>query len=357
MRPIPQLRPVLPRRTCLPSRRRHVSTTSPSSTRLHHEKHRHDGGGGSDDDVVDLAFHRHNPPEKTATKGPGPIIIMHGLFGSQRNNRTLSKALAKDLSRPVYTIDLRNHGDSPHSPVHTYTAMARDVEHFLDTHKIPSPTLVGHSMGAKVAMTLALRRPERYSALVPVDNAPVDAALRGDFSKYLDAMREIDEMRPRPKRQSDADKILAKYEPDLAIRQFLLTNLVKMPVVQPGGAGGGGGPAHSSHQHHGARRDKDRHDATELRFRIPLHTLAKSLPNLADFPFKDPDTHKYKGPTLIARGTKSHYVADDTLPVIGRFFPRFELRDFDCGHWVMSEKFDEFRAALVEWVDRVVDET
>ncbi|OQV05229.1 hypothetical protein CLAIMM_10005 isoform 2 [Cladophialophora immunda] len=271
-----------------------------------------------------------------------------------------SEALAKDLSRPVYTIDLRNHGDSPHSPVHTYTAMARDVEHFLDTHKIPSPTLVGHSMGAKVAMTLALRQPERYSALVPVDNAPVDAALRGDFGKYLDAMREIDELRPRLKRQSEADKILAKYEPDLAIRQFLLTNLVKVAAHAAPGAGGSHerkshGPSSPGHQpHYGARRE--RHD-TELRFRIPLHTLAKALPDLADFPFKDPDTHQYKGPTLVVRGTKSHYVADETLPVIGRFFPRFELLDLDCGHWVMSEKFDEFRRALVEWVDRVVDET
>ncbi|OAP56715.1 hypothetical protein AYL99_08827 [Fonsecaea erecta] len=337
MRRIPLPNGLLARRT---SQR---PLSSSSRARVRHGKHEHDG-----DDVVDLAFHRHNPPEKTNTKGPGPLIIMHGLFGSQRNNRTLSKALAKDLSRPVYTIDLRNHGDSPHSPVHTYTAMARDVEHFLDRHKITSPTLIGHSMGAKVAMTLALRQPERYSALVPVDNAPVDAALKGDFGTYLEAMKEIDEMRPRPKRQSDADKILSKYEPDLAIRQFLLTNLVKMPVVH-------GTPGQQQQQQQHAAR-KDKHHETELRFRIPLHTLAKSLPNMADFPFKDPDTHKYKGPTLVVRGTKSHYVADETLPVIGRFFPKFELLDFDCGHWVMSEKFEEFRRALVEWVDRVVDE-
>ncbi|EXJ75633.1 uncharacterized protein A1O5_00140 [Cladophialophora psammophila CBS 110553] len=337
--PVPN---ALSRQTTLPSRR-HLSSSC--HNRLRHEKHEHD-------DIVELAFHRHSPPEKTSIKGPGPLIIMHGLFGSQRNNRTLTK----DLSRPVYTIDLRNHGDSPHSPVHTYTAMSRDVEHFLDTHKITSPTLIGHSMGAKVAMTLALRQPEKYSALVPVDNAPVDAALKGDFSKYLDAMKEIDEMRPRPKRQSEADKILMKYEPDLTIRQFLLTNLVKVPVHTPPG----GSYEQKSHgtsspvQHHGGRRGK--HE-TELRFQIPLHTLAKSLPDMADFPFKDPDTHKYKGPTLVARGTKSHYVADETLPVIGRFFPKFELLDFDCGHWVMSEKFEDFRRSLVEWVDRVVDET
>ncbi|KIX10356.1 uncharacterized protein Z518_01438 [Rhinocladiella mackenziei CBS 650.93] len=294
-----------------------------------------------DANVVELAFHRHDPPDVTTAKGP-PIIIMHGLFGSQRNNRTMSKALAKDLSRPVYTVDLRNHGDSPHSPVHDYTSMAEDMEHFISTQKIPRPTLIGHSMGAKVAMTLALRSPGSYSALVPVDNAPVDAALKSDFGTYMTAMREIEEHRPRIQRQSDADKILAKYEKDIAIRQFLLTNLVKTP---PGGV---------PHVHHAG--DHRHVQKTELRFRIPLATLARSLPAMADFPFKEPDTARFEGPTLVVRGTKSHYVADETLPVIGRFFPRFELLDCDCGHWVMSERFEEFRQGVAEWITRAVDE-
>lgn len=209
--------------------------------------------------------------------------------------------------------------------------MAQDVEHFLSTQKIKTPTLIGHSMGAKVAMALALRNPKSYSALIPVDNAPVDAALRSDFGKYVQAMKEIEDMRPRVTRQSEADKILQKYESDLGIRQFLLTNLVKVPAE-----GGGSG--------------------SELRFRIPLSTLAKSLPNMADFPFKDPDRNQFKGPTLVVRGTKSHYVADDTLPLIGGFFPKFELFDVDCGHWVMSEAFEEFRRGVVDFVGRAVDE-
>ncbi|EXJ80265.1 hypothetical protein A1O1_08407 [Capronia coronata CBS 617.96] len=294
-------------------------------------------------DVVDLAFHRYDPPDNTSIQGPA-VIVMHGLFGSQRNNRTLSKALAKDLSRPIYTIDLRNHGDSPHTPVHDYLSMAADVEHFIATQNITRPTLMGHSMGAKVAMALALGAPDKYSALIPVDNAPVDAALKSDFGTYVKAMREIEDHRPPITKQSDADKILAKYEPDLTIRQFLLTNLVKMPA---------GGAEYQDHAHHTG----DRHaQKTELRFRIPLQTLAKALPAMADFPFKDPDRARYEGPTLVVRGTKSHYVADEMLPLIGRFFPQFELLEFDCGHWVMSEKFEEFRAGVVEWIGRVVDE-
>ena len=67
---------------------------------------------------------------------------------------------------------------------------------------------------------------------------------------------------------------------------------------------------------------------------------------MGDFPFKDPDEARYDGPTLFIRGTKSHYVADDVLPLIGRFFPRFELRDIESGHWVISEKPNEFKEAV-----------
>ena len=99
----------------------------------------------------------------------------------------------------------------------------------------------------------------------------------------------------------------------LSIRQFLLTNLVRSP------------------------------DGKHLRLRIPIKTLAASLGHMGDFPFRDPDAARYDGPSLIIRGTKSHYVADDVLPLIGRFFPRFELRDIECGHWVVSERPEEFR--------------
>lgn len=234
----------------------------------------------------------------------------------------------------MYALDLRNHGDSPHSPQHDYISMAMDVEHFIDTKKIPNPTLIGHSMGAKVAMTLALRQPHSYSGLVPVDNAPVDAALKSDFATYVKAMHEIEEHRPPITKQSDADKILQQYEKDVAIRQFLLTNLVKSPVTHQASA-------HTS--------------KSRYKFRIPLQIIAKSLPAMADFPFKDPDEARYEGPTLIARSTKSHYVSDEMLPLIGRFFPKFELVDFDCGHWIMSEKFEEFRKVVVEWIGRAVD--
>ena len=214
--------------------------------------------------------------------------------------------------------------------------MAEDVESLIQNLSLPPPLLIGHSMGAKVAMTLALRQPTQYSGLVPVDNAPLDAALKSDFGTYVNAMKEIEDRRPRVEKQSDADKILQKYEKDLGIRQFLLTNFIKTPVSAVGERG-------------------QTVPRSEMRFRIPLTTLAKSLPEMADFPFKDPDARRFEGPTLVVRGTKSHYVSDESLPLLGKFFPRFEVLDCDCGHWVIAERPEEFKSGVVEWVRRVVD--
>ncbi|KAI9716294.1 MAG: hypothetical protein M1828_000390 [Chrysothrix sp. TS-e1954] len=271
---------------------------------------------------LQLAYDLHEPtkdriPEKTKPA----IVFIHGLFGSKKNNRSMSKILARDLQRPVYAIDCRNHGDSPHDPRHDYSALATDVEEFLAHHRLADVTLIGHSMGAKTAMTVALQQPESIGSLISIDNAPVDAALKSDFGKYVQGMKAVEDAKVL--KQSDADEILKPYEESLAIRQFLLTNLVRATD----------GPT------------------PYQKFRIPLKTLALALDNMADFPYKDPEEVQYRGPALFVRGTRSRYVADETLPVIGSFFPRFELVDIEAGHWVVSENPMAFRDAVVEFLE------
>jgi pimeloyl-ACP methyl ester carboxylesterase len=205
---------------------------------------------------------------------------------------------------------LRNHGDSSHDPRHNYTALAEDVEGFLQKQNIKDSTLIGHSMGAKTAMAVALRKKIPISSLISVDNAPVDAALHSAFAKYTQGMKRIEDA--QLKKQSEADAILKEYEESLPVRQFLLTNLMRGP------------------------------DGI-MKWRVPIKILTDSLNNMADFPFTDPEAARWEGPALFVRGTKSHYVADEMLPTIGRFFPRFQLSDVDCGHWVISEKPEDFR--------------
>ncbi|KAF2763614.1 alpha/beta-hydrolase [Teratosphaeria nubilosa] len=260
---------------------------------------------------ISLAYDLHSPPHGKPLNNAPPIIFIHGLFGSKKNNRSMSKVFARDLNRSVYALDMRNHGDSSHNARHDYTALAEDTELFLHEHGLENSTLIGHSMGAKTIMAVALRNNVQISHLIPVDNAPVDAALKSDFGKYVQGMRKIAESTVA--KQSEADAILADYEPALPIRQFLLSNLA---------------------------RDKDTGVQT---WRIPIKYLASALDNMADFPFKDPEAAQWKGKALFVRGTKSHYVSDETLPIIGRFFPRFEVRDVEAGHWVISERPEEFR--------------
>ena len=177
-------------------------------------------------------------------------------------------------------------------------------------------------------MTLALRNSVLVKSLISVDNAPVDASLSSDFPKYIEGLKEIEGSSVF--KQADADRILTRFEEAsdagdeglpftdvvkqrLPIRQFLLTNLTRSP------------------------------QSGKLKLRIPISTLATNLAQMGDFPFKDPDQTRYEGPALFVRGTESPYVADNVLPVIGRFFPRFELASINCGHWVISEKPGEFK--------------
>ncbi|ORX98182.1 Alpha/Beta hydrolase protein [Clohesyomyces aquaticus] len=265
--------------------------------------------------ALELAFDYHENGGKA--KG-APIVFLHGLFGNKKNNRSMSKALARDLDRPVYAIDLRNHGESPHDRIHNYTALAEDTENFLQQHKLKEVTLIGHSMGAKTVMTMALRDPSCCASIIAVDNAPVDAALTSDFPRYVEGMKRVEDARVMDNKS--ADKILEPYATDIPVRQFLLTNLVRTSPSEP------------------------------LKFRIPVRILANSLDDMADFPFTNPDERWFNKPALFVRGTRSHYVTDETLPIIGRFFPRFELVDVEAGHWVISENPKDFRQAVVEFL-------
>ncbi|KAK8199584.1 Alpha/Beta hydrolase protein [Phyllosticta capitalensis] len=272
--------------------------------------------------ALDLTYDVHEPPKDDGSRGKlasegAPILILHGLFGSRRNNRSISKQLARDLRRPIYGLDLRNHGESPHDPRHDYEALAEDVEHFINKHRLSGSTLIGHSMGAKTVMTVALRSPHLVRDLIPVDNAPVDATLKTDFATYIKGMAALQEAELL--KHSEANVFMKPYVPDDNVRFFLCSNL-------------------------------KRNEAGKLQFKIPVNYLAKALDNMGDFPFKNPDEARFEGRTLMVRGTKSHYVPDETLPIIGRFFPLFKYVDIDSGHWIISEKPEAFRQAVIEFL-------
>lgn len=249
-----------------------------------------------------------------------PILILHGLFGSKTNNRSVAKQLAKKLDTSIHCIDLRNHGSSPHLEPHTYPAIANDVEEYIRKYipRSEKPIVLGHSMGAKTAMAIALRNKVEISGIVSVDNAPIIAGRTGfsKFGLYVQALQRAE----GKKSLKECDAVLAQVEKSVPVRQFLLTNM---------------------------KKDDSREGGYYCR--VPLDLMRKELDNVSDWPFAATNT-RYNGPALFIRGTQSAYVADDVIPAIGHFFPQFILEDIDAGHWLIAEKPTEFIQVLERWI-------
>ncbi|KAL1919427.1 uncharacterized protein VTP21DRAFT_2120 [Calcarisporiella thermophila] len=246
------------------------------------------------------------------------LVIIHGLFGSKRNWRTMAKNFSQKLNVEVFTLDLRNHGDSPHSSVFNYSAMAKDVEEFIEKNKLENVTLLGHSMGGKVAMTVALRQQSPLSRLVVVDSAPMRLGLSLDFAKFLERMKEIEKLQLT--QQSQADILLRDIAQDLSVRQFLLTNL---------------------------RWDNSK---KQYRFQIPLDILHDSLNEVREFPYM-PGEASYARPTLFIAGRRSRHRVDEKHHLLKRFFPQSRVSALDTGHWVQVEKPDEFFHVVADFIE------
>ncbi|KAI0359938.1 alpha/beta-hydrolase [Trametes cingulata] len=269
---------------------------------------------------VELHFDKVVPPDGNATRNP--LVILHGLFGTKRNWGSLSKAFVKDLGRPVYALDLRNHGTSPHAEPHTYEAMAADVLHFCQEHSLSNISLLGHSMGGKVAMTVALdpKLPsDLLSHLIVADIAPSRGALSDEFQGYIRGMKKIEES--HVKTRQEADRILREFEQDPMTRAFLLMNL-EHPT------------AHHPHP---------------LRFRVPVDLLGNSIPEIGGFPYS-PGERTWDGPTLFIKGEKSKYINRHNLDAAKAFFPNMVLETLDAGHWVHSERPNEFKALVTNFI-------
>ena len=236
-----------------------------------------------------------------------PLILLHGLFGAGKNLGVIARALAPGFR--VISPDLRNHGSSPHDPDMRYPTMAADVAETMDGLGIKRAVLVGHSMGGKTAMALAMAMPARVERLAVLDIAPIRYA--HDHDDYVEAMREIP-LSPELTRQG-ADRALADVVPQKMLRAFLLNNLVL-----------------GDHPH----------------WRIGLDEIAGAMEDLTDW--RDPPrSAPYPGEALFLHGGGSDYVPDSALPEIEDRFPRARIETIaGAGHWLHAEKPDDVIAAL-----------
>jgi pimeloyl-ACP methyl ester carboxylesterase len=271
----------------------------------------------------------------------GPrVVFVHGLFGQGKNWTTIAKGLAGDGTADghrVTLVDLPNHGHSPWTDRVDYLDMAEMVAAELEQFGEPV-TLVGHSMGGKVAMQVALRRPELLRALVIVDVAPVAYPPTGGrtddpdeeaspFADYIAAMRALD--LETLETRGDADEALQAAVPSRMVRSFLLQSLVREGPVEEQGSNGG------------------------WRWRLNLEMLERDLGDLRDFPSPLPGA-TFDGPVLWIAGANSTYVLDEDRPHMDALFPATRLvRIKNAGHWVHSEQPEVFLETLRRFLDRV----
>lgn len=229
--------------------------------------------------------------------GKPPLVILHGLLGSSRNWQTAGRDLAERYH--VTALDLRNHGSSPHADEMTYAAMVGDVLAWMDAQGLARVTVMGHSMGGKVAMLLACRRPERVERLIVVDIAPKDYFWAGHRAEFA-AMNELDLASLGSRAEAEL-RFEARVD-DWAMRKFIATNLERVTE----GAGG-------------------------WRWAINLPVVTAALPELERNSLEPAD--RFAGETLFIVGGKSRYVGSADRAGIDACFPSARVETIaDAGH-------------------------
>lgn len=235
------------------------------------------------------------------------LIIMHGLFGSLDNWMTFAKKISEHFT--VYLLDARNHGQSFHHDEFTYECMAKDVNDFMEQQQIKEAVILGHSMGGKTAMQLALNYPHLVKKLIVADIAPKAYPIHHD--EIIKGLQSLDFN--VIKSRTAADEKLAAAIPNLAVRQFLLKNMYWK-------------------------------EKNQLAWRFNLDAIANKIENVgveikAPFPFSKP--------TLFVRGERSNYVLDEDIIDIKNIFPNMKLETIQgSGHWIHAEKPNEFMEAV-----------
>lgn len=232
-----------------------------------------------------------------------PLVLLHGLFGSADNWGSIAKHFSQHYQ--VISVDLRNHGRSPHSDSQTYAEMADDLLEVLNTLGLAKIHLLGHSLGGKVAMQFATQYPEKVSKLIVVDMAMRTYPDR--YTQLMDHMLAVNlsQMASR----NEVDNALKDSIANLRVRQFLLTNLVK--------------------------------NEDQLQWRINLPALKANYATLiaALAVHFDP-------PSLFIRGERSDYVQDSDITELQQHFPQAEFVTLPTDHWVHAEQPQLFIQAI-----------
>ena len=248
---------------------------------------------------------------KAAEAATAPtLLIAHGLYGSGRNWGVIARRLADH--RNVVTVDMRNHGESHRSPAHGYPEMAADLAKVIEAIGVPVD-LLGHSMGGKAAMQLALTRPALIRHLIVADIAPV--SYDHDQTRHVDAMAALD--LSRISTRAEADSALSATVEDPALRAFFLQSL-DLRSQPP-------------------------------RWKLNLDVLKAEMPKIIGWPGTE---GSFEGAALFLTGAESNYVRAKHREMIRTLFPKARFAKIPgAGHWLHAEKPREFEDTVRVFLD------
>ncbi|VVC92600.1 unnamed protein product [Leptidea sinapis] len=257
-------------------------------------------------ETVEVAYSTYESTDVDTSKQP-PLVILHGLLGSKNNWNSMSKAIHKTTGRKIISIDARNHGDSRHSPQHSYIHMAHDVMKLLRKLEISKVSVLGHSMGGRTAMVLSLLCSDLVSSLIVVDISPVKTSPQiFSMMNLFDAMAAVSIRSDiaMSKARKLADDQLRSITPDVNLRNFLITNLIQT-------------------------------NAGTYTWRVNIPALKSNFQsNISNFP-------------VSLKGLQK-----DDLPEIKEYFPLADLVFIEgAGHWVHSQKPEKFLETVCKFLE------
>lgn len=237
-----------------------------------------------------------------------PVLLIHGLFGMNDNLAMVARPLAERYQ--VHSLDLRNHGRSPRAESMGFEEMAADVVAYMDANGIDTAHLIGHSLGGKVAMQLALAHPWRVSRLIVADISPVDY-LDGAHDEIFTAINAVDLTLLRSRR--DAESVLDQYINDPMVKLFIMKNLY-------------------------------RNEQGQFDWRINVEVLQRCYAQLrSGIDVEAP----FQGDTLFIKGGDSPYIQDKHRDTIFQLFPKAQMAVIEgAGHWLHAEKTVEFNQVV-----------
>lgn len=241
-----------------------------------------------------------------------PLLILHGFLGMSDNWKTLAGQMASEGFQ-LHILDLRNHGRSFHSDEFTYEAMVEDVLEYCQANNLDKVSILGHSMGGKVAMFFATTYPEKVEKLIVADIGP--KYYRPHHQDIMAGLNAVD-LTQKPDR-SQVEEILKGYVSDFGTRQFLMKSLY---WVEPG----------------------------QLAFRFNLPVFNEQIDNIGK---ALPENAVFEKPTLFLRGGNSNYIKDEDFETIRHHFPNSEIKTIpNAGHWLHAENPKDFYTESIQYL-------